>query len=72
MPTCVNSGQCTISDTVPLWINSAGLNSFEITVTFEEAAGVLTDICTLADELQDPLAFIEKAKAHQDNKEPVE
>ncbi|WP_282040609.1 hypothetical protein [Halomonas alimentaria] len=62
VPTCVNSGQCTIDDTVPLWVNASGLNSFGITVTYDETAEVLSDVCKVANELQDPLTFVNMTK----------
>ena len=51
MPSCVDSGQCTAADTLPLWINGSGLNSFGVAVSFPEAAEVLTGLCETADEL---------------------
>lgn len=52
---CVKSGQCTELDTVPLWLTRVGLHSFDVAVSFEEAAQILSDIATIADSLQDPL-----------------
>jgi hypothetical protein len=63
LTTCVNSGQCGPAETLPLWIDSAGLHSFGIVVGFDEAAEVLTDVCKVADELQDPLTFVANSKA---------
>jgi hypothetical protein len=63
MPSSVNSGECTINDTVPVWVDASGLNSFGITVTYDEAAEILSDVCTLADQLQDPLTLVEKARS---------
>lgn len=57
VPSCVDSGQCSVNDTLPLWISAAGINSFGLVVTYEEAAEILSDICRLADEFQDPLTF---------------
>jgi hypothetical protein len=54
---CIASGQCTETDTLPLWLSNEGLESFGITVTYGESAAVLTNIALLADSLQDrPLA----------------
>jgi hypothetical protein len=63
LPSCVKSGQCTPDETLPLWINASGLNSFALVVTYNEAAEVLADICKIADELQDPLTFVKNTRA---------
>jgi hypothetical protein len=63
MASCVRSGQCAPDDTLPLWINKLGLNSFGIVVAYDEAADILADICAVADELQDPISFREKARS---------
>lgn len=60
---CVDSGQCTADDTLPLWIDTLGLNSFGIVVAYNEVSEALTDICKVAGELQDPLTFVEDTKA---------
>jgi hypothetical protein len=55
---CVESGQCRPDHTVPLWLSSAGLESFdEVNVSYAEAAQVLRDICRVADRIQDPAAL---------------
>ena len=56
---CIESGQCTEEDTLPLWLSNAGLESFGIRVTYSEAAEILADVATLADRLQDPLGLRE-------------
>lgn len=63
LPGCENRGECSVDDTLPLWINASGLNSFGIVVSYEEAAAVLADICKMADELQDPLSYGEHKDA---------
>ena len=57
---CVNSGQCTEEDTLPLWLTNQGLRSFGVAVSYVEASEVLTDIAKLADLLQDPRGFLDK------------
>lgn len=59
----VSSGHCKESDTVPLWLENAGLRSFSLSVSFLEASEVLADICVLADDYQDPYALREKWKS---------
>lgn len=59
---CVESGQCTPNEIVPLWLSNTGLNTFGHAVTFDEAAQILTDMSKLADSLQDPLGFVESRK----------
>jgi hypothetical protein len=56
LASCVDSEQCD-REALPLWITAAGLHSFKVNATYEETAEVLSAICTLADELQDPLSF---------------
>jgi len=53
---CVDSGQCTEQDTLPLWLANDGLRSFGVTVSFGEVSEVLVAVAALADLLQDPLA----------------
>ena len=60
LASCVESGQCTETDTAPLWLTNAGLASFGVAVTYAEAAGVLSNLAQLADELQDPLSFAQR------------
>lgn len=62
LPSCVDSGQCTITDTLPLWIDGNGIRSFGIEVTYQEAADTLVDVCHVAEELQDPLTFAENTR----------
>jgi hypothetical protein len=64
----VDLGHCTINDSLPLWIDSAGLHSFGFNVTYQEASEVLVDICNLANELQDPLGRLERMNSSPDNK----
>lgn len=63
LASCVTSGQCADTDTVPLWITGDGLHSFGVNVSFLEASEILTDINNLAELLQDPLSFVEQATA---------
>jgi hypothetical protein len=51
---CIASGQCTEKDTLPLWLSNHGLESFGLSVSFNEAAKVLTGVSKLADKLQNP------------------
>jgi hypothetical protein len=51
---CIASGQCTEKDILPLWLRNNRLESFGLSVTFNEAAQVLTGVSKLADKLQDP------------------
>ena len=63
---CVESGQCRPGQTVPLWLSSGGLESFdEVKVSYGEAADVLRDICRVADRIQDPGAL--RGAAQQGN-----
>jgi len=55
---CIESGQCTTADTVPLWLNNHGLVSYGVSVTFAEAASVLSALASLADGLQDPASYV--------------
>jgi hypothetical protein len=41
-------------DVLPLWIDSDGLKSFGLSVSYQEAAGLLRDLSVIADRLQDP------------------
>jgi len=52
---CVDSGQCTEEDTLPLWLSNDGLQSYSTAVSFGEPAEILQDIASLADLLQDPV-----------------
>lgn len=56
----INSGQCTDLDTLPLWLSNEGILSFEVSVTFSEAAEVLSDMSKLANDYQDPRSLKEK------------
>jgi hypothetical protein len=61
LSSCVDSGQCKDTDAVPLWMTSFGLHSFGVVTSYEEAAQVLREVAQLADDLQDPLTFAERA-----------
>jgi hypothetical protein len=56
----VSSGQCTESDTVPLWLSNRGLHSFNLSVTYAEASEILVDVAVLADDYQDPHSLRDK------------
>jgi hypothetical protein len=56
----VSSGQCTESDTVPLWLSNRGLHSWNLSLTYAEASEVLLEVAELADELQDSRSLGEK------------
>ena len=66
----VNSGQCPESGTIPVWLGNDGLHSFESSITFQEASEILADVCSLADDYQDPHSLREKwskgAQANED------
>jgi hypothetical protein len=57
LSSCVEAGQCSEFDSVPLWLSNDGIHSFGVAVTYEDAATVLADIATFADQLQDPKTF---------------
>ena len=61
---CVDSGQATPNDTVPLWLSNSGLHSFNIDVLFDEAAAELRALAELADNLQDAKSFVEGRANH--------
>lgn len=54
-PDYVNSGRHVQEDTLPLWLSNNGLESFGRSVTYAEAAAILTDMSNLAALVQDPL-----------------
>lgn len=56
----VNSGQCPESGTIPMWLANDGLHSFESSITFQEASEILGEVCSLAEDFQDPLSLHEK------------
>ena len=58
---CVESDQCLPDHTVPLWLSSAGLQSFGHSVSYQEASEILRAICRLADKLQNPGALAPQA-----------
>jgi hypothetical protein len=62
VPSCIDSGQCTANDTIPLWLTNEGLNSFGLSVSFAEAGELLSDLARVADDLQDPLKFTGRAQ----------
>lgn len=57
-------------DVLPLWIDSEGLRSFKLTVTYQEAAGLLRDVSSLANLLQDPRSIVEDTGGKPSNSEP--
>lgn len=63
---CVASGQCKETDSVPLWLTEEGIHSFGVQVSFAEAAAVLHDIATLADALQAPGSLSTRRGASED------
>lgn len=56
----VKSGQCSNTDTVPLWLGNEGLRSFTHLVSYTEASEVLIDLSVLAEDYQDPYSLHEK------------
>lgn len=63
---CIDSGQCTEQDTLPLWLTDEGLSSFGITLSFNEASEILADVANLADLLQDPKGLSERLQCATD------
>jgi hypothetical protein len=61
----VSSGQCKESDTVPLWLSNRGLHSFDLLVTYDEAAEILNDAAVLAEDYQDPYSLREKWRSNK-------
>jgi|CXWL01.1.fsa_nt_gi hypothetical protein len=57
---CIDAGQCTPEHTIPLWLSNAGIESFQVSVSYAEAAQILKEICGVADKLQNPRNFIEQ------------
>ena len=60
LSSCVNSGQCGHNDTIPLWLSNSGLHSFNISLSFLEAAEELRALSMLANDLQDAKSFVEQ------------
>lgn len=60
---CLESAQCSPNENVPLWLSNAGLQSFGLALSFEEAAEELRGLAVLADKLQDAKGFVESRKA---------
>lgn len=58
LASCVESGQCGPNDSVPLWLSNIGLESFNMTVSFLEAADELRALAELANVIQDPKGFV--------------
>jgi hypothetical protein len=59
----VTSGQCKVSDTVPLWLSNHGLHSFDLSLTYAEASEVLADLSVLADDYQDAHSLRDKLRS---------
>lgn len=51
---CIQSGQCKPEETIPLWLSNSGIESFQVSISYAEAAQVLREICQVADKLQNP------------------
>ena len=60
LASCVRSGQCTPTDTLPLWLTNAGIASFGVAVSYSEAAEVLGRVARTAEGLSDPAALRER------------
>lgn len=69
---CVESGQCRPEHTVPLWLSSSGIHSFDIPVSYDETADVVRSLCRLAERLQDPLEFANGARSRSGDTPPEE
>jgi len=52
---CIDSGQCTDRDTLPLWLSNAGLESFGVSVSYSEASEILGDVASSAEILLQPI-----------------
>jgi hypothetical protein len=63
MASCVDSGQCSPNENVPLWLSNGGLQSFGAAVSFDEVAEELRGLAAWADKLQNPKGFVESRKA---------
>jgi hypothetical protein len=63
----VRSGQCSVSDTIPLWLANDGLRSFSLLVTYSEVSDILRDISNLADDYQDPYSLRDKWSESNEN-----
>lgn len=62
----VRSGQCGVTDTVPLWLGNEGLRSFTHLVSYTEASEVLKHLAILAEDYQDPYSLREKWSTTED------
>lgn len=45
------------SDTIPLWITNLGLRTRLHQITYIELAGLISEMSTIAEDLQDPMSF---------------
>lgn len=63
LASCVRSGQCTATDTVPLWLTNTGLASFGVDVPYTEAAAILRRAAEIAEELYDPVSLRERLES---------
>lgn len=59
---CINSKQCTQSDTIPLWLSNNGLESFSVSLSFDEAASILAKLAETANEIQHPQQLIQTVR----------
>lgn len=68
---CIESGQCTERDTLPLWLSNDGIESFDnIRISWVELGEVLRDFAKFSDRLQDPLNFTQQAMESPSGSEP--
>jgi len=52
------AGRHAEGDTVPLWLTNSGLRTRTSEITYAELAKLVSEVATVADELQDPKAFV--------------
>jgi len=61
-------GHWTETSTIPIWLNNTGISSHNYQITFSELASLVSEVASLANELQDPLTFLESNKALKQDK----
>ncbi len=66
LASCVRSGQCQATDTVPLWLTNNGLASFGVELSYADASAVLTEMAKHSEDLQDPLKYFERLRQMRD------